>query len=120
MSARTRPVSHLELHTADGPRAAAFYAALCGWRPEKIEAGGRSYLAMSMGRRAIGGGIVEGDVERSMWLPYVAVSDVARATERARGLDAAVLLEPREGPAGWRSIVATPAGGAIAFWQPKR
>jgi hypothetical protein len=30
-----------------------------------------------------------------------------------------VLLEPREGPAGWRSVVSTPAGGEIAFWQPK-
>jgi hypothetical protein len=30
-----------------------------------------------------------------------------------------VLLAPREGPAGWRSVVATPAGGEIAFWQRK-
>jgi hypothetical protein len=30
-----------------------------------------------------------------------------------------VLLEPREGPAGWRSAVAAPAGGQLAFWQPK-
>jgi hypothetical protein len=30
-----------------------------------------------------------------------------------------VLLEPREGPAGWRSVVATPAGGEIAFSQQK-
>jgi predicted enzyme related to lactoylglutathione lyase len=29
-------------------------------------------------------------------------------------------LSPREGPAGWRSVVATPAGGEIALWQPKR
>jgi hypothetical protein len=30
-----------------------------------------------------------------------------------------VLLEPREGPAGWRSVVAAPAGAELAFWQPK-
>jgi hypothetical protein len=30
-----------------------------------------------------------------------------------------VLLEPREGPAGWRSVVAAPAAGEIALWQPK-
>jgi hypothetical protein len=29
-------------------------------------------------------------------------------------------MEPREGPVGWRSVVATPAGGDVAFWQPKR
>jgi hypothetical protein len=31
-----------------------------------------------------------------------------------------VLLEPREGPAGWRSVVSAPQAGEIAFWQPKR
>jgi hypothetical protein len=30
-----------------------------------------------------------------------------------------VLLEPREGPAGWRSVVTSPAGGELAFWQAK-
>jgi len=34
-------------------------------------------------------------------------------------LGASMLLEPREGPAGWRSIVVVPAGGEIALWQPK-
>jgi predicted enzyme related to lactoylglutathione lyase len=29
-------------------------------------------------------------------------------------------LGPREGPLGWRSVVSTPEGGEIAFWQPKR
>jgi predicted enzyme related to lactoylglutathione lyase len=53
-------------------------------------------------------------------LPYVEGSAVAAATERARLLGATVLLAPREGPAGWRSIVALRAGGQIALWQPKR
>jgi hypothetical protein len=30
------------------------------------------------------------------------------------------LLEPREGPVGWRSVVSAPAGGELGFWQPKR
>ena len=46
--------------------------------------------------------------------------DVERATERARSLGAAILLEPREGPAGWRSVFKSPAGAEMAFWQPKR
>lgn len=41
-------------------------------------------------------------------------------TDRARRLGASVLLEPREGPAGWRSVLATREGGEIALWQPKR
>jgi predicted enzyme related to lactoylglutathione lyase len=113
------PVVHLELHTGDLPRASAYYAGLCGWRPERIEAGGSSYLGLETGGR-VGGGIVECKTTRALWLPYVQVTDVAAATERARKLGAAVLLEPREGPAGWRSVVAAPAGGEIAFWQPKR
>ena len=109
---------HLELHTGDLPQARALYAELCGWRPEWIETRAGSYLSVELGGR-LGGGIVECDVPRPRWLPYVEVSDVAEATERARELRASVLLEPREGPAGWRSVVVTASGGEIAFWQPK-
>jgi predicted enzyme related to lactoylglutathione lyase len=115
----TNPVVHLELHTGDLPRARAFYAELCGWRPERIDAGDGSYLAMEMGD-GIGGGIVECETQRPLWLPYVEVEEIAGVTERARWLGGAVLLEPREGPTGWRSVVAAPAGGEIAFWQQKR
>jgi predicted enzyme related to lactoylglutathione lyase len=47
------------------------------------------------------------------------VQDVGAVTERARELGAAVLLEPREGPAGRRSVITSPSGGEIAFWEPK-
>ena len=63
---------------------------------------------------------MECPTERSLWLPYVEVGDICHATERARLLGAAVLLEPREGPAGWRSVVATRAGAEVALWQAKR
>jgi predicted enzyme related to lactoylglutathione lyase len=113
------PVVHLELHTTDLARASDFYTRLCRWRPERVEARGGSYLALEMGD-GVGGGIVECGTARSLWLPYVAVDDVIEATDRARRLGARVLLEPREGPAGWRSVVTEPAGGEIAFWQQKR
>jgi len=114
----SRSVVHLELHTGNLGRASAFYSRLCGWRPERIDAGGGSYHALELGD-GFGGGIVECDTERALWLPYAEVSDIGAVTERARGLGASVLLEPREGPAGWRSVVAAPASGEIAFWQPK-
>lgn len=117
--ARSTPVVHLELHTGDLPGARTFYAGLCGWRPERIDTDSGSYLAVQLGRR-IGGGIVQCPTERALWLPYVEVPAIGDATDRARRLGASVLLEPREGPAGWRSVVGTPAGGEIAFWQPKR
>jgi predicted enzyme related to lactoylglutathione lyase len=108
---------HLELHTGDCSRALAFYERLFGWRPEQVRAGGTAYTALELG--SVGGGVVECGARRSLWLPYVAVDDIGRATDRARALGASVLLEPREGPAGWRSVVSDRAGGEIAFWQPK-
>jgi predicted enzyme related to lactoylglutathione lyase len=112
------PVVHLELHTGDMPRAMAFYAYLCGWRPERVDTGSGTYWALDMGGEK-GGGVVECATEKPLWLPYVEVTDIAAVTERARRLGASVLVEPREGPAGWRSVVTAPAAGEIAFWQQK-
>jgi predicted enzyme related to lactoylglutathione lyase len=114
-----RPVVHLELHTRHRAAACAFYARLLGWRPELIDAQSGSYLAFELGRDLYGG-IVECGTHRPLWLPYVEVEEIGEQTERARRLGAGVLLKPREGPAGWRSVVATAQGGEIAFWQPKR
>ena len=115
----SNPVVHLELHTGDLARARGFYAELCGWRARRVDTRHGSYLTLALGG-GLGGGLVQCPTERSLWLPYVEVGDVGGATERARRLGASVLLEPREGPAGWRSVVATRAGGEVALWQPKR
>ena len=116
--AASNPVVHLELHTGDLERACEFYARVCGWRPERVRAGAQSYQALELGGE-VGGGVVECATTHSLWLPYVGVPDVRAATERAREQGATVPLEPREGPAGWRSVVNSPAGGELAFWQPK-
>jgi predicted enzyme related to lactoylglutathione lyase len=114
----TGDVVHLELHTTNLARACAFYSELLGWRAERVEAGGRSYVALDLGG-GLGGGVVECGAERPTWLPYVSVPDVTSATDRAQRLGAAVLLAPREGPAGWRSVVVAPDAGELAFWQSK-
>ena len=114
-----RPLAHLELHTPDGAAARAFYSELLGWRPELIEVAKRSYLALDLGEGP-SGGIVECGTQQALWLPYVSVPDIVEVTETARDLGAEVALEPREGPAGWRSVVAFPGGGEIALWQSKR
>jgi predicted enzyme related to lactoylglutathione lyase len=116
--ASPNPVVHLELHTADMREACEFYARLCGWSRQRIDTGCGSYLALGLGD-GLGGGVVECETRRPVWLPYVEVAEIDDATQRARELGAAVLLEPREGPAGWRSVVAGSAIGEIAFWQPK-
>jgi predicted enzyme related to lactoylglutathione lyase len=115
---RPNPLVHLELLTGDPAAASRFYSSLSAWKSERIETGGRSYLALRFGGE-IGGGIVECAAPRPIWLPYVEVEQIAQATERARRLGAAVLLEAREGPAGWRSVVSSPDGGEVALWQPK-
>ena len=114
-----RPVIHLELHTAALAQARDFYAELCGWEAKRIDTPFGSYEALGLGRH-VGGGIVQCPTERALWLPYVEVPQIAAVTDRAERLGARVLLAPREGPAGWRSVVATPAAGELAFWQPKR
>jgi uncharacterized protein len=112
------PLAHLELHTNDRAGASSFYRELLGWRSEHVEAAGRDYLALDLGN-GLGGGIVECGTDRPLWLPYVSVRDIWTATERAERLGSRVLLQAREGPAGWRSVVAAPSGGEIAFWQSK-
>jgi predicted enzyme related to lactoylglutathione lyase len=118
-SARANSVVHLELHTGDLPGTIAFYGQLLGWRPERIHAGRGSYLALGLGDR-LGGGIVECGARHPLWVPYVEVPDVSKATERAEQLGSEVLIGPREGAQGWRSVISAPDGGDLAFWQPKR
>jgi uncharacterized protein len=118
-SVSSKPVVHLELHTGDLARACAFYGRLCGWRAEPVDAGCGTYWSLGLGGEHGGGGVVECETDRPLWLPYVEVPEIAEVTQRARELGASVLLDPREGPAGWRSVVAEPAGAQIAFWQPK-
>src|SRR5689334_24375844 len=101
------PVVHLELHTGDRSRASDFYAQLLDWRSSRVEAGSSSYIALQLGG-GFSGGIVECATPRPVWLPYVEVDCIGDVTDSARRLGASVLLEPREGPAGWRSVVAMP------------
>ena len=110
---------HLELHTADRSRACALYEQLLGWRPRPVGSGPGRYLALDLGR-SFGGGVVECGTADPVWVPYVEVADVAALTARAAGLGASVLLAPRDGPAGRRSVVSVPDGGEIALWEPRR
>jgi uncharacterized protein len=112
------PVIHLELHTGDLHGAVEFYTQLFGWHPERIQAGAATYLALGMGN-GVGGGVVECEAEHPLWLPYVDVPDVTRTTDQAQALGGEVLLGPREGPDGFRSVVSTPDGSEVAFWQSK-
>jgi predicted enzyme related to lactoylglutathione lyase len=112
------PVVHLELHSGNLARACNFYSQVCGWRIEHVHAAHRSYHVLDWGG-TLEGGIVECGTDRATWLPHVEVACADEATDRAQRLGASVLLPPREGPAGWRSVVRVPEGGELAFWQSK-
>jgi uncharacterized protein len=111
-------VMHLELHTSDREAASRFYSGLLQWQTERINTLWGSYHALKLGSE-LDGGIVECGTRLASWLPYVAVDQIEATTEVARRLGARVLLAPRQGPAGWRAVLSTPAGGEIALWQPK-
>jgi uncharacterized protein len=114
-----QPVVHLELHTGDLSGASDFYAQLLRWQAARIDTEHGRYLALGLGGE-ITGGVVECATERPLWLPYVEVDRIDEVTERARALGASVLLGPREGPAGWRSVISAPGAGQVALWQPKQ
>jgi predicted enzyme related to lactoylglutathione lyase len=114
----SHPVVHLELHTHDLRGASTFYGRLLRWRTERIDVRWGSYHALALGG-PLDGGIVECGAAQATWLPYVEVREIEALTERGRAMGASVLLEPQEGPAGWRSVLATKEGGEIALWQPK-
>ena len=113
------PLVHLELHTADLGAARALLAQLCGWQSHDVEVGAGTYTTLGVGS-AVGGGAVESGLPRPLWLPYVQVPDIDSATARASELGARVVLGPREGPVGWRSLITSAVGGELALWQPKR
>ena len=71
------PVVHLELRTDDLPRACAFYTRLFGWTAESVRVGPGLYISLILGE-GIEGGVVEREIERPVWLPYVEVPDIAR------------------------------------------
>jgi uncharacterized protein len=111
-------VVHLELRTRKLACACAFYTRLFGWQAETLHTCAGDYTALSLGG-LLEGGVVEHDMQRAYWLPYVEVADVAEVAAKAQLLGAKTLLAPREGPAGWRCVLLGPDGGMFALWQPK-
>ncbi len=109
---------HLELRTAQPATACRFYRRLFGWRAEMVHLCGASYISLGLGA-LIDGGVVEEPRSTPSWMPYVGVTDIAHATAHAERLGAVVVLEPREGPVGWRSVISAPDGAQIALWQQK-
>ena len=124
-----------ELWTTDVPAAVRFYEDLLGYTSEgiasRIEAGAED----EYGEAAAGGDLpivfyamLDGTTPRvgihqlpgdasSHWLPYVAVGDVAAATERAIELGAEVLLPPAAVANEEAAILVDPTGAPFGLQQ---
>ena len=114
------PFVHIELTTSDVGRAKSFYKSLFDWKLKDVDmGGGQTYTMIDVGD-GTGGGMFEMPGAPIAWVPYAAVGDVAKATEKARSLGAQILKDKSEVPGmGWFSIFRDPTGALIALWEPK-
>ncbi|MER8185397.1 VOC family protein [Kitasatospora sp. NPDC094015] len=104
-----------ELFSLDPAAAKAFYRTALGWRSEDIPFEGGRYTVMASAhcgirqlhpREAAAG-------TTSHWLPYLAVEDVDRSTDRAGRLGATLLAPVREIPGFGRSARFRDPHGAV-------
>jgi predicted enzyme related to lactoylglutathione lyase len=58
-------------------------------------------------------------VRPALWPQYLLFDDGPGSTRMAEQMGSEVLVGPRQGTGGWRSVIATPASGVIGLWQPK-
>ena len=114
------PFEHVELHTGDLAKAKAFYSGLFGWDLQEMPMPGGSYTMVNVGE-GTGGGMMADPEVPPHWLAYVAVDDIAAATEKARSLGATIRQDVMEiGEYGWMSVITDPTGATFALWKAKQ
>jgi predicted enzyme related to lactoylglutathione lyase len=98
------------LHTRDVATAARFYAALFGWALEDTGAG-KSFTLR--GKRVAGVQLTSS--HDNIWIPYVAVDDVAASAATATQAGGKIANPPGEQDITRRVIVKDPEGAAIGL-----
>ena len=115
------PFVHVELNTTDVEKAKGFYTKLFSWKLEDMPMPEGSYTMISVGE-GTGGGMMKHPMPGAptLWIPYVLVTDVAAATQKAKSLGATVIKDKTEVQTmGWFSIITDPTGGTLGLWQTK-
>lgn len=113
---------HLELNSTDHAKAKEFYGKLCDWKLEDMPFGDMTYTVIKPSDDGVGGGIMKQMMPGapSIWVPYIAVDDIRKATEKAKSLGARMMKENEEVPnMGWFSIFTDPSGAVTGLWQAK-
>lgn len=118
------PFVHAELNSTDPARAREFYGKLCDWKLEDMPFGDGTYTIIQPGENqyGVGGGIMKQLMPGapSIWVPYIGVDDIKKATEKAKSLGAKMMKENEEVPnMGWFSIFTDPSGAITGLWQQK-
>jgi uncharacterized protein len=113
---------HIELNSTDPEKAKAFYGGLfSGWKLEEMPMADGDYTLIRIGD-STAGGIMKHPMpgQPSIWLPYVAVEDLAAQTAKAQALGGKLIRDITDVPGmGSFSIILDPTGAAIALWKPK-
>ena len=109
-----------ELLTTDVAAAKAYYGKVIGWTSRSIEMGpAGTYTMFQRGDKDAAGmaSLPTPPPHPPAWLSYVLVRSVDASTDKARGLGAKVMMEPKDIPGMGRfSVLLDPTGAAIALW----
>src|SRR5262245_61961232 len=107
----THPFAYCEVHSREPARAREFYAKMFAWKMNDTPIPIGTYTELHPGEGLEGGLSPTQLPGQSVWLVYVRVPDVRRATDQARALGAEVLHDVSEVPnVGWFSILRDPTG----------
>jgi len=116
------PFVHVELVSTDVKKAKSFYGKLFNWKLEDVDMGDMTYTLIKVGE-GTGGGLMKNPTRsgHSMWIAYVKVGDVKKATSKAKSLGAKVKKGVTEVKGvGSLSIITDPTGAMLGLWQPKK
>ena len=117
------PFVHIELNTSDLGQAKTFYRELFDWELKDMDMGpSGTYTTIGVGD-GTGGGMLKHPMQGapSLWIPYVAVDNVASATKKARQLGGTIIKENETVPnMGVFSIINDPTGATFALWEARK
>ena len=116
------PFVHIELVSTDVDKAKSFYGKLFNWKLEDVDMGDMIYTLVKVGD-GTGGGLMQNPMPdgHSMWIAYVKVGNVKKATSKAKALGAKVNKDVTEVKgAGSLSIITDPTGAMLGLWEPKK
>jgi len=114
------PFVYVQLHSRDPEGARDFYKQFLDWGYKDLPGATPAYAEILVGEGTAGGIMGTKDpAAPSVWVPFIRVADVHRATEKARSAGGTGLLPPTVVPGkGTFSLLLDPTGARFALWLP--